>query len=709
MYSTTEQKSLFEQSKSLLKNVSSLFSAAPDAQIQDLQKILRFHEWRYYVMNDPIISDFEYDTLYKQLEALEAQHPTFITSDSPTQRVAPEAIDDIKQVAHLTPMLSLENSYNADDLKHFDMQVKKLVGYVAEEDIEYCVEPKFDGGTIVVLYENNLLTRAATRGNGVLGEEMTHNARAMPTIPLRADFSARNIVKAEMRGEALIRKSVFEKVSAQRLKEGGTLFANPRNAATGALRMKDARETAKRGLEAFVYQLGYAVDAAGKDALNTFTKHSDTLDFLQNIGFKVPSNERKVCKNIEEVIAFCAEWQAKRDGYEYELDGMVIKVNSLAFQEKCGYTSHHPRWAIAYKFQAKQATTKLLHIDFQIGKIGSVTPVAKLEPVQLAGVMVSSVSLHNEEFIKNKDIRIGDTVLVERAGDVIPYIVKAMEDLRDGSEIPVEFPKNCPSCQSPLIKQEDESAWRCDNIECEAQMIQRLIHHVSKDAMDMEGFGQSMVEKFYELGYIKNVADIYAINYAEVANLDGFGKRSAANLEAAIEKAKKNPIHRLLYSLSIHHFGRKVSKLVASEINHVMELKDWTLERFTAIKDVGPVVSKNVIHFFQNPKNIALLERMESLGVNLTQTEADKREEVVATGAFAGKTILFTGKLTQYTREKAEATAKAAGASLMSGVSSKLNILVVGEDAGSKLDKAKKIGTVMILTEQEFLDRMKEE
>lgn len=706
MYSTTEQKALFEQSKSLLKNASSLFSAAPDAQIQELQKILRFHEWRYYVMNDPIISDFEYDTLYKQLEALEAQHPTLITSDSPTQRVAPEAIDDIKQVAHLTPMLSLENSYNADDLKHFDTQVKKLVGYVAEEDIEYCVEPKFDGGTIVVLYENNLLTRAATRGNGVLGEEMTHNARAMPTIPLRADFSARNIVKAEMRGEALIRKSVFEKVSAQRLKEGGTPFANPRNAATGALRMKDARETAKRGLEAFVYQLGYAVDAEGKDALNTFTKHSDTLDFLQNVGFKVPSSERKVCKNIEEVITFCAEWQAKRDGYEYELDGMVIKVNSLAFQEKCGYTSHHPRWAIAYKFQAKQATTKLLHIDFQIGKIGSVTPVAKLEPVQLAGVMVSSVSLHNEEFIKSKDIRIGDTVLVERAGDVIPYIVKTMEDLRDGSEIPVEFPKNCPSCQSALIKQEDESAWRCDNIECEAQMIQRLIHHVSKDAMDIEGFGQSMVEKFYELGYIKNVADIYAIHYAEVANLDGFGKRSAANLEAAIEKAKQNPIHRLLYSLSIHHFGRKVSKLVASEIQHVMELKDWTLERFTSIKDVGPVVSKNVIHFFQNPKNIALLERMESLGVNLTQTEADKREEVVATGAFAGKTILFTGKLTQYTREKAEATAKAAGASLMSGVSSKLNILVVGEDAGSKLDKAKKIGTVLILTEQEFLDKM---
>jgi DNA ligase (NAD+) len=704
MYSATEQKSLFELSKSLLKNTPSLFLATPDAQIQTLCKVLRFHEWRYAVLNDPMISDFEYDTLYKQLEALEAQHPNLITPDSPTQRVANDAVDEIKQVAHLTPMLSLENSYNADDLKHFDTQVKKLVGFVAEEEIEYCVEPKFDGGTIVVLYENNSLARAATRGNGVLGEEMTHNARAMPTIPLHADFLAKNIVKAEMRGEALIRKSVFEKVSAQRLKDGGTPFANPRNAATGALRMKDARETAKRGLEAFVYQLGYAIDSEGKDALTSFTKHSETLDFLQNIGFKVPSTERKVCKNIEEVIQFCAEWQAKRDGYEYELDGMVIKVNSLAFQEKCGYTSHHPRWAIAYKFQAKQATTKLLHIDFQIGKIGSVTPVAKLEPVQLAGVMVSSVSLHNEEFIKSKDIRIGDTVLVERAGDVIPYIVKAMKDLRDGSEIPVEFPKNCPSCQSPLIKQEEESAWRCDNIACEAQMIQRLIHHVSKDAMDMEGFGQSMVEKFYELGYIKNVADIYAINYAEVAKLDGFGKRSAANLEASIEKAKQNPIHRLLYSLSIHHFGRKVSKLVAAEIKHVMELKDWTLERFTSIKDVGPVVSKNVIHFFQNPKNIALLERMEALGVNLTHTAADDREEAVATGAFAGKTILFTGKLTQYTREKAEATAKAAGASLMSGVSSKLNILVVGEDAGSKLDKAKKIGTVLILTEQEFID-----
>ena len=715
MYSTAEQRDLYDLSKKLLYTPQAgLPGADAETRVEDLRKVIRYHEWRYYVQNDPVISDFEYDQLYKQLETIETAHPELITPDSPTLRVGKDLTETFAQVEHLTPMLSLDNSYDAEDLIDFDEQVKKWCKLPKETDVEYCVEPKYDGGTIALVYENDRFLRAATRGNGQVGDEISANIRTLRSVPLQAPFSKYGITRAELRGEALIRKDIFEKINRKREEAGETLFANPRNAATGGLRMKDPREAAARGLEAFIYQLGYATDAQGKNILETFSTHDESIHLLRELGFKVPLHkpaphnhleETKTCRNIEEVIAFCQAWQDYRDEYPYEIDGMVIKVNRLDWQAMCGFTSHHPRWAMAFKFKARQATTRVRDVEFQVGKTGAVTPVAKLEPVPLAGVTVQNVSLHNEEFIRTKDIRIGDQVLVERAGDVIPYIVKSLTELRDGTEREVEYPKYCPVCHSKLVKPEDEAIWRCENAECEAQVVQRMIFHTSKHAMDIEGLGESTIVRFYKLGWLHSIADIYRLDYEKIAQLEGFGEKSAANMKAGIEKAMKNPIYRLLHSLSVHHLGQKASRLLAAEVSHVLDLKDWDLEKYQDIKDVGPVLARNVYNFFQNEHNIELLQTMESLGVNMRQTDADKKTDVNTDGPLYGKSILFTGTLSRMTREEAEKRAAAAGASVASGVSKHLGILVVGEKAGSKLKKAQALGTVEIWTEAEFLER----
>ncbi|MFN0037435.1 MAG: NAD-dependent DNA ligase LigA [Saprospiraceae bacterium] len=725
MYSQEEQRSLYELSKKLLfSSQADLFAEPPAERAEDLSRVLRYHEWRYYVGNDPVVSDFEYDQLYKQLETIEAAHPQLVTPDSPTQRVGKDLTEDLAQVAHLTPMLSLDNSYDAEDLNDFDASVKKLCGLEKDAGVEYCVEPKYDGGTIVLVYENDRLARAATRGNGAVGDDITLNIRALKSVPLQAAFSKRGIAKAELRGEALIRKDIFDKINTARQAAGEQLFANPRNAATGALRMKDPKETAARGLEAFLYQVGYAVDGEGNDVLAKFSSHDESIHLLESFGFKTPASPpaplpigeglgvrppaTKTCPNIAEVIQFCTDWQEYRDEYPYELDGMVVKVNSLEMQEKCGFTSHHPRWAIAFKFKARQATTRLRDVEFQVGKTGAVTPVAKLEPVALAGVTVQNVSLHNEEFIRSKDLRIGDQVLVERAGDVIPYIVKSLPELRDGSEREIHYPKNCPVCGSVLVKPEDEAIWRCENAECEAQVLARMVFHTSKHAMDIEGLGENSIEKFYKLGWLHSIADLYRLDYGAIAQLDGFGEKSSANFRTAVERAKKQPIYRLLHSLSVHHLGLGTSKRLAAEIGHVLDLKDWDLEKYQTIKDIGPVAAKNVSNFFQNPHNVELLETMEALGVNLRQTDEDKKADVNTDGPLYGRSILFTGTLSQMTREEAEKKAAAAGASLASGVSKHLSILVVGEKAGSKLKKAQALEVVEIWTEAEFLEKVTE-
>jgi DNA ligase (NAD+) len=682
------------------------FPTTPDEAgkwIEDLVPLLRFHEYRYAVLHDPLISDYEYDMLYKQLERVEADFPSLIAEDSPTRRVASDLTTIFPEVPHLTPMLSLANSYNAEDLREFDRQVRKLTGRESGP-IAYAVEPKYDGGTITLVYEHDKLLRSATRGNGVQGEAITANARTFRSVPLQANFSNLGIQLVELRGEAIIRKSNFLKINQRREEEDLPLFANPRNAATGGLRMKDPKEAAARGLEVFVYQLGYASNAAEQDMLGQFATHSQALDFLQQLGFKVPAEERTVCDSIEAVIDFCREWEAKREAYPYEIDGMVIKVNRRDLQEQCGFTSHHPRWAIAYKFKAKQATSRLVQVDFQVGKTGSITPVAKIEPVELAGVTVSSISLHNEDFIRSKDIRIGDTLLVERAGDVIPYVVKTLPELRTGQEMPLEFPTHCPVCHTPLFREPDEAAWRCVNIQCEAQLKQRIIFHVSKDAMDIEGLGRSTVERFFELGWLHTLADVYRLDYKAIGELEGFGEKSAKNLEASIEKAKQNPISRLLLSLSIHHLGKRSARLLATEIQYVPELATWTTEQFTQIKDIGPVLAQNVQAFFSQPENIAMLAEMEALGVNMFQTAEDKPLQGNTEGPFAGKTILFTGTLLKMGRKEAQEKAEKAGAKNISAVSGNLDFLVAGEKAGSKLTKARELGTVQVLTEDEFIN-----
>ena len=704
MYTSDQQNALNSLSKHFLSNENYGNSLIPAELADELRTLIKFHEWRYYILNDPLISDAEYDILYKKLELIEKQHPDLIIPDSPTQRISMDLTKDLPVVSHLTPMLSLANSYDLADLVEFDTQVRKLAGLTVDETIEYCVEPKFDGGSIALVYENDLLVRAATRGDGQVGEDITNNIKMLKSVPNKASFSAYNIQKVELRGEALIRKDLFQQINAQREDEGLNLFANPRNAATGGLRTKDPQETAERKIEAFIYQLGYAVDNLGTNQIMQIPTHDQSIELLGKLGFKIPEKERKVCEGIHEVETYCQMWQSKRDSFAYEIDGMVIKVNQRSIQELCGFTSHHPRWAIAFKFQAKQATSRLVNVEFQIGKIGAITPVAKVEPVQLAGVTVSSISLHNEEFIQSRDIRIGDMVLLERAGDVIPYIVKSLPDIRTGAEKPIVFPAKCPSCSTSLIKLPGEAAWRCPNEKCGEKILQKLIFHVSKDAMDIDGMGESNIRKFYELGWIQDMADIYNLDYDKISKLEGFGKKSADNLKKAIDKAKKNPIHRFLHSLSIHHLGKRASKILAERIENIMDLTNWTIEQYLAIKDIGPVVAENTRSFFSNSENIELLARIEKLGVNFMSTEEDKPTNIVTDSLLSGKSILFTGTLSKMGRKEAETLAEKAGAKNLSAVSSNLNILVVGENAGSKLEKAKKLGTVEILTEDQFIE-----
>lgn len=474
--------------------------------------------------------------------------------------------------------------------------------------------------------------------------------------------------------------------------------------------MKDPRELAERGIEVIFYQLGFAEDGNGNDKKTDFTLHSETITLLSELGFKTAEKDSTACQGIDEVIALSKQWETKRDDYPYEIDGLVIKVNDYELQKKCGFTSHHPRWAMAYKFKAKQATSKLLRVEYQVGKTGSITPVAKMEPVQLAGVMISSASLHNEDFIMERDIRIGDQVLIERAGDVIPYIVKPLTELRSGEEKPLEFPKICPfdaSVSTALIREEGEAAWRCPNCICGEQDLQQLIFHVSKEAMDIDGFGKSLVERFFRLGWIKDFPDLYKMDYEKIEELEGLGEKSATNLQKSVKKAKSQPIYRLLNGLSIHHLGKRASKILAEKIDHVTDLEKWTEEDYIAIKDIGPVLARNMVNWFSIPENLAMLAELEEAGVNLRQTEADMPIEVADDAPLAGKTILFTGTLQTMGRKEAKVLAEQNGAKVLSAVSSKLDILVAGEKAGSKLKKAQANGKTEIMSEDEFLSVVK--
>ena len=690
-------KELQAKTTEFLKRIQSDKITTKD--IYDLREVLRFHEYRYYIQNDPLVSDFEYDSLYKQLEALEKENPDLIVADSPTQRVAKGLTKEFPTVQHLVPMLSLDNSYNSEDLIDFDRRARELTGL---KEIEYCVEPKFDGASISLIYENDQLVRGATRGDGARGDDITPNIKQIRTIPLSAKFSDHGLQTVEIRGEVLINKDNFKKFNESLTEQGLAPLANPRNASAGTLRIKDPLEVRRRKLEAFVYHVSYYTLADGATDLHS---HSQTLEMLWDLGFRSPDKEKKVLKGIQAVIDYCVEFENHRDDLPYEIDGMVIKVNDFELQDRMGMTSHHPRWAIAYKFKARQATSKLIGVEYQVGRTGNIGPVAKIEPVHIGGVTVKSISLFNEDVIHEKDIRIGDTVLVERAGDVIPYIVKPLTELRNGDEKPINFPKHCPSCGTELFKSEEEAAWRCININCPAQVLERLIHFASKDAMDIRGLGTAIIEKFYTLGLLTTIPQIYQLDYNAIGQLEGFGKKSIDNLKSAIDNSRNQPLHRLIYALGIRYVGETMAKTLAHAVDHLLDLQKFDEEALQNLEDVGPKVAGSVVQFFANHENIELIKALESIGLKLK----NEKKDLSTGGSLDGQTFLFTGSLVKLKRSEAEEMVEQNGGKIVSGVSSKLNYLVVGEDAGSKLEKAKKINTVKILSEDQFLKMLNKE
>lgn len=700
MYTKEIEITLLQLAKDLLRKLQQKETIQDlDETLEGLRRVIIYNDWRYYVQSDPVLSDYEYDQLYAWLKQLETANPDKVSADSPTQRVAQGLTKAFPTVQHLVPMLSLENSYDADDLNDWDRKAREISGL---SEIEYCIEPKFDGASISLIYENDKLTRGATRGDGVSGEDITTNIRQIRSIPLGSSFATHGIQAIEIRGEVLINKNTFKAYNEQRAADNLPPLANPRNAASGSLRMVDPREVAKRGLEAFLYHMSYHAMTDGKAEPEEIRSHSNTLQMLSQLGFRSPAKEMKVVKGIQAVIDYVLEFEKERDSLPYEIDGMVIKVNDYALQDKLGMTTHHPRWAMAYKFKARQATSKLRKVEFQVGRTGSVTPVAKIDPVPIGGVTVGSISLFNEDVVREKDLKIGDTVLVERAGDVIPYIVKSLADLRDGSEEDIKFPTKCPVCDEPLFKPEGESVWRCINLNCEAQVVERMIHFVSKDAMDIRSLGESNVRKFYSLGLMKDIPGIYKIDFSKLEQLEGFGKKSLTNLQTAIEQSKAQPLHRLVYGLGIRYVGETTAKTLANAVNHLLDYKEWTEEQLLELEDIGPKVAGSIKQFFQTEDNIHMLQELETLGVNLKSTRADHPSG----GSLDGQTFLFTGTLNKLKRSDAEAMVEEQGGKILSGVSSKLNFLIVGEDAGSKLEKAKKINTIRILSEDDFLNLM---
>jgi DNA ligase (NAD+) len=685
-----------EQIQAFQIATKNFIDAPQDIHLEQLKKLLKFHEYQYYVAAEPLISDYEYDVLYQQLIALEAASPQLITADSPSQRIGNSLNSNFETVPHLVPMLSLENSYNAEDLNDFDRKAKEGAQL---DTIQYCVEPKFDGASISLIYENDMLVRASTRGDGVAGEDITQNIKQIKSIPLSIPLSEYGIQQMEIRGEVIMSKKSFNDFNDKLKAKQIATLANPRNAAAGSLRMKDPKEVAERNLDAFIYHISYYTLKEGSAIPELLKTHSGSLELLWNMGFRSPQKERKIISNIEGVIQFCNDFESSRDHLPYEIDGLVIKIDDFALQEKLGMTSHHPRWAIAYKFKARQATTILENVEFQVGRTGAVTPVAKLKAVAIGGVTVSSISMHNEEYIREKDLRLGDTVIIERAGDVIPQIVQSIPTLRKGTEQIIEFPSTCPICNYILEKEETEAVWRCNNPDCTAQIVERMIHFVSKDAMDIKSFGDANIRKFYELGLLKNIPQIFNLDFDRIGKLEGFGKKSVDNLEAAIEASKNQPLYRLIYALGIRFVGETTAKTIASHIEHILDLQNFSIEQLQSFEDVGVKVASSIHHYFSQEKNITLIKELEALGLNMIQTNT-----TAVDGNLSGLNFLFTGTLTQLKRSDAEAMVEARGGHILSGVSSKLNYLVVGEDAGSKLEKAKKIASIKIITEAEFVE-----
>jgi DNA ligase (NAD+) len=664
-----------------------------EERLTSLRKEIEYHNYRYYVLDDPVITDIEFDKLMKELVELESKYPELVTGSSPTQRVGALPDTAFTEVIHRTPMMSLSNTYSIQELKSFDARVRKAV---PGEPVEYAAELKIDGLAVSLTYEDGYFIRGATRGDGTRGEDVTHNLKTIRSIPLRLIHNGQ--ITVDVRGEVFMPRREFKSLNEERRLGGEGLFANPRNAAAGSLRQIDPKITAARQLDIFAYGIG---DISGI-MLNT---QMEVLDFLRESGFRVNPNV-KLCSGINEVVDFIKDWDKKRDNLDYDIDGVVVKVNSLELQRRLGTTTRSPRWSVAYKFPAKQGMTVIKDIVIQVGRTGTLTPVAILEPVELAGSVVSRASLHNEDIIISKDIRIGDTVIVEKGGDIIPDIIKVIPQQRTGNERKFVMPLKCPECGSDVVRAEGEVASRCTGTDCPAQIREGIIFFVSRNAMNIEGMGPRVISQLIDSGLVRKPCDIYFLSFEDLIRLDRIGEKSANNLLAAIEKSKTRPLHRLVKALGIRHVGERTARDLAEHFGSLIKLSEATYDQLINIPEVGPRVAESIVRFFSDSENLECLEKLQSAGVNMKEGIRPPLPEEPS--PFLGKTIVFTGALKRRTRKEAEDLISRLGGKTSGSVSRNTDYVIAGEDPGSKYDKAKAFGT-RILTEEEFGMMLKEE
>lgn len=638
--------------------------------------------YQYYTLDKPTMSDYEYDMLYRELENIEKAHPEWVTPDSPTQRVGSKISGGFEKYTHDRPMLSLGDVFNDDELREFDRCVRSDLG---GEALEYVVELKIDGLAVNLIYENGQFVRGVTRGDGVVGEDITNNVRTIRTIPLRIDSTSPHI---EIRGEVYMPVASFSALNEQRRNDELEPFANPRNAAAGSLRQLDPQITAQRKLAFFAYALG------GNTGI-TIESQEELLQDLREFRFQVNGEYRKFT-DIEDVITFIHSWDDRRDSLPYATDGMVVKVNSFAQQARLGNTVKIPRWAIAYKFPPEQAETKVLSISVSLGRTGVLTPAADLKPVRLAGTTVKRATLHNEDYIRDKDIRVGDTVIIQKAGEIIPEVVRSLPDKRTGSEVVFAMPHVCPACGSEVVRRDGEAAWRCVNPDCPAVIGEKIAHFVSRDAMNIDGLGDAIVQQLLSKELIHDVGDIYALNKEELVALEGFGEKSADNLLKAIEASKSVGLARVLFALGIRFVGAKAGRVLAESFGSVEALMAASADDLTAIDDIGPRIADSIVSYFSEEKSKALIEKLQGYGVDMTA----EKKELIST-SFDGEIVVLTGKLELFTRKEAEQAVEERGGKCTSSVTKKTTLVVVGAEPGSKYEKARQLGTP-IISEAEF-------
>lgn len=658
-------------------------------RILELRDLLEKYNYEYHVLDKPSVPDAEYDQLMKELIELENNHPELHDEHSPTSRVGGAVLDFFEKVEHTVPMLSLGNAFNDQDLRDFDRRVRDGVG----SNVSYVAELKIDGLAVSLTYEDGRFIRGATRGDGTIGEDITNNLKTIRSIP----FKLKDLVMLEVRGEAFMPKKSFQKLNAHREEEGQELFANPRNAAAGSLRQLDPKIAASRNLDIFLYGVGrlegHSVDS-----------HDESLTYLSQLGFKT-NPEWKKCNNIEEVIEYVNSWQEKRPDLPYEIDGIVIKVNSLYQQEELGFTAKNPRWAIAYKFPAEEVVTKLEGIELNVGRTGVVTPTALLQPVLVAGTTVKRASLHNEDLIREKDIKIGDYVVVKKAGDIIPEVVNVITERRTGEETDFNMPTECPECDSKLERLDGEVALRCLNPQCPAQIREGFIHFVSRNAMNIDGLGEKVVAQLFKEKLIENFADLFKLERDKLLELERMGEKSVDNLLAAIEKSKENSLERLLFGLGIRHVGAKAAKTIAQRFEHMDALMTASKEVLLAVEEIGEKMADSIVLYFSKPEVKELMEELRDLGMNMEYKGPKLVKVEDLDTPFAGKTVVLTGKLSILTRNEAKEQLERLGAKVTGSVSKNTDMLIAGEDAGSKLDKAKTLG-IEIWDEQKLVDEL---